>query len=192
KEKMTPGFHWIRSLRPPPAHLVAASQGVFHLHQGKVSGIALSPDGRRVVSGATNGVLWIWDVATGVPVCSPQCPDNLRCVAISPDGRQAASGSFERMIRVWDAINGQEVRCFRADWGAVFSLTFSPDGRYLVAGCTDGTIEVWDVAKGERWGVLALSAKVPLIAIAAESPNFGALLNQVEGIASVAVSPDGK
>jgi hypothetical protein len=61
-------------------------------HQERVSGVAFSPDGTRLVTGCVDGTAQIWDAATGQPI-----DDALRhggavtAVAFSPDGRHLAT-----------------------------------------------------------------------------------------------------
>src|SRR5438067_732042 len=46
KEKATPGFRWLRSLRPPAIHLGTAQKAVFSGHEERVTSVAFSPDGQ--------------------------------------------------------------------------------------------------------------------------------------------------
>lgn len=39
-------------------------------HFGPVNAVAFSPDGRRLVSGADDRSIRLWDVARGAPVCA--------------------------------------------------------------------------------------------------------------------------
>ncbi|NOZ19835.1 MAG: hypothetical protein GXP25_01970 [Planctomycetes bacterium] len=51
KEERTPGFRWVRSLRPPSVHLGTAQRAVFRGHEDVVNSVSYSPDGSRIVSG---------------------------------------------------------------------------------------------------------------------------------------------
>ncbi len=39
-------------------------------HQGRVSSVAVSPDGRRIVSGSDDNTVAVWDLETGDPIHS--------------------------------------------------------------------------------------------------------------------------
>ena len=72
-------------------------------HAGLVSAIAIFPNGRQLVSGGLDGVLSIWDVASGELV--GQLPGHGRhrtfAVAVSPDGNTIASSGLEGDVRLW-------------------------------------------------------------------------------------------
>lgn len=65
---------------------------VLEGHTNPVTAVALTPDGRRTVSGSEDRTLRLWDLNSG------QClrvlhTDSVRTVALTPDGRLAVSGS---------------------------------------------------------------------------------------------------
>ena len=63
-----------------------------------------SPDGRRVLTLAQDGVVRILDAATGeVQVRLPGYPGHTRNALFSPDGTCLASADSEGVVRVWSA-----------------------------------------------------------------------------------------
>jgi hypothetical protein len=54
KELATPGFVWLRSIRPPAAHLGSAQKAVFLGHDMGVTCVAVAPDGSRFVSASVD------------------------------------------------------------------------------------------------------------------------------------------
>ena len=72
-------------------------------HGGYVKGVAVSPDGRHVMTASFDYSLILWDLAE---------QDELRgfldhegavnAVAFLPDGRRAISGSDDGTVRLWD------------------------------------------------------------------------------------------
>jgi WD40 repeat protein/serine/threonine protein kinase len=74
----------------------------FEGHQGAVTSVCLSFDGRYALSGSTDATVKLWEIASG------QClrtfaghADAVTSVAFSADGRYALSGSADRTLRLW-------------------------------------------------------------------------------------------
>jgi WD40 repeat protein len=72
---------------------------------------AVTPDGRRVVSGSGAGPLKVWDLATRQEVAAlyGHAFAVLAC-AVTPDGRRVVSGSQDKMLKVWDLATGTRSR----------------------------------------------------------------------------------
>src|SRR6266702_1610434 len=131
--------HW------PSSELVISNGG------GCVPSIALSPDGRRIVSGSDDGTIRVWNATTGETEAGPFTGHTglVLSVAFSSDGQRIVSGSYDRTIRVWNATTGEtEAGPFTGHMGLVLSVAFSPDGQRIVSGSDDRTIRVWDATTG--------------------------------------------
>lgn len=72
-------------------------------HKGRVTGVAFTPDGRRVVTGAWDETVRFWDAATGrETACFEPRAGKINAVAVSPDGSRVAAGSLEGRVVVFD------------------------------------------------------------------------------------------
>ncbi|KAG8723034.1 hypothetical protein FRC09_005015 [Ceratobasidium sp. 395] len=70
----------------------------------KVSPVAYSPDGMRVITCPDSRTISVWDASTGLRV-GPSLTGHaseVNCVACSPDGARVASGSSDQTVRIWD------------------------------------------------------------------------------------------
>jgi WD40 repeat protein len=98
---------------------------------GTVSGMAFSPDGKRLAGAYSEG---------------------------QRSGQQRPALSIVSTVKVWDAQTGQELLSLKGGWGGV---AFSPDGKRLVSMSGGGTgpigarpgpsdVKVWDAQTGQE------------------------------------------
>jgi WD domain, G-beta repeat len=82
-----------------------AAEGAPQNRTEVVLTVAFSPDGRRIVSGADDNTLRLWDANTGQPIGAPLTghTKQVSSVAFSSDGRCIISGSHDTTLRVWPA-----------------------------------------------------------------------------------------
>jgi WD40 repeat protein len=116
-------------------------------HKGPVRSLAFSADGRRLVSGAGDGLALVWDL-TADPSPSPKkrlAGGYIKAVAISADGRRVVTGSWgpDYDARIWDLSSpfssSNPIKLTFAD--RVFDVAISPNGRWVAAGSWDLTTQ---------------------------------------------------
>ncbi len=108
----------------------------------------------------------------------------MHSMALSPDGNILASGSEDMTIRLWNMHTGEHKRTLNGHQHRVYSVAFSPDGKTLASGSDDNTIRLWNVNTGETERILTGHA--------GEFEGVDNGHSSVEGVKSVAFSPDGK
>ena len=137
-----------------------------------VLGLAFSPDGRSLVSAASDGPLLLHDLANGGSRPLGAGSSQLASVVFAPDGRWVAVGGdsgFLQAVPVDVAASAPKLGGSRS--GTVHSLAVDTAGRHLFAASVGGRIEVFRIDDGRR---LAWE----------DALEHGALL-------TMAVSPDG-
>jgi WD40 repeat protein len=119
-------------------------------HKGRVLGMSVSSDGRRVLTGGDTTVI-LWDAETGKEIRRLQGHAALISnVAFLPDGRRAVSGSHDRTVRLWDLESGQELHRYLGHPREVTWVAVSPDGRRLLSADYNGhELWLWDI-EGRR------------------------------------------
>jgi WD40 repeat protein len=133
----------------------------FKGHSGAVFGVAFSPDGGRVASVGTEGVVKVWYSATGSEILSlktgraiksPNGPNEpVSSVAWSPDGARLAAGTENGTVIIWNSANGEALRRLNQHHGELLvrDVAFSPDGACLASCGDDGKIKVWTLSNNE-------------------------------------------
>ncbi|HLJ12501.1 MAG TPA: protein kinase [Planctomycetaceae bacterium] len=132
---------------------------------GRVQAIAISDNGRYVVTGNKEGQLCLWDATLDKELRRVNVPANasapsrpgggldVRSVAFAPDNRRVLVATPQTMF-LWDIQTGEEIHHFAGPPHGSLVVGVSPDGRFAVAGggkATDGVgdLRLWDMASGD-------------------------------------------
>jgi WD40 repeat protein len=141
-----------------------------------VSQVAITPDGRHVVTGSEDHTVRIWDLSGAIPVVTRLEGHNgdVASLAISEDGRRVVTASPEdNTARVWDLSGTTPVlTLLEGHSGSVTSVAITANGRRVVTGSKDNTARLWD-----------LSGAIPAAKVL-EKNQFS--------VTSVAITPDGR
>jgi WD40 repeat protein len=133
-----------------------------------VNSAVFSPDGTRVLTGATDGSARIWDVETGkVLTVLAGHTGGVSNALFSPDGRRIVTTSepqfldqllsthkAENTVRIWDAAIGKTLVFLRGHTDGITRVAFQADGRRLLTASSDGTSRIWDTQTWQTMAVL--------------------------------------
>ncbi|KIJ14776.1 hypothetical protein PAXINDRAFT_78468, partial [Paxillus involutus ATCC 200175] len=118
-----------------------------------VDALCFYPDENKLVSGAMDGTLRIWDRKTGaVQVLGTSGHighKRVWDVDVSQDGKMVVSGSSDKTVRIWNGESGKMMHVFKGHKNLVRSVQFSRDLTRVVSGSDDGSVRVWFVETGE-------------------------------------------
>ncbi len=118
-------------------------------HKGEVHGLAISADGRRLVSGGADNTFRVIDLTNpkgddAPKPMNPPPPDPPK----PPPPKNPA-----RAAENWD-----QKFAWQAHQKSVRSAMFSPDGKYLATGGDDGRVHIWDAATAKSLRELGANA----------------------------------
>ncbi len=116
--------------------------------------VAVSPDGRALVSQDDSGRVRLWETATVKERRNFGEWDEHRAgLAFSADGRLLVAASRDGNVLVWDLVEDRELprlNMGRLGHHAHVPLVFSPDGRLLASIKDDTTILLWPAPTAPR------------------------------------------
>jgi WD40 repeat protein len=109
-----------------------------------VTALAVTPDGKQVISASMDHTLKVWELDSGRELRTLRGHTNfVNAVAVAPDGRRAASASTDNTVRIWDVASGRELITMAAHSDPVHAVAWSQDGKYLLSAGTDLIIQVY-------------------------------------------------
>ena len=121
-------------------------------HFGRVTALAFSPDGTRLVSSGQHGTVKVWDAGEARVVLdldrAAGHKGHVLGAAYCRDGRRIATAGEDGTVRLWDAATGRPGPVLRGHEAAVSAVAFSPDGSRLASAGRDGVLKLWDPATG--------------------------------------------
>jgi WD40 repeat protein/serine/threonine protein kinase len=155
------GWEWDRI-----NHTLDQSEMSIATGQDGIVSLALSPDGKRVVSSGWDMTIKVWDMAKGSELVTIKVGDkkaylqalyhgdldgwrqarlNLAwSIAFSPNGKQIASGHESGEIKIWDAATGKQLKTLQAHKNPIDSIAFSLDGKRMASRAYE--IKLWDTS----------------------------------------------
>lgn len=128
----------------------ASGQTILELdgHRDRVRSVALSRDGKKIVTGSDDQTVKIWDADSGRNLLTvPDQQDAVLGVDFSPDAARIVVVARDQPAKVWDAANGKEIHSFRGN--QVVCVSYSPDGKKIATGAHSGAVQLWDAHEGK-------------------------------------------
>ncbi|MDX2116911.1 MAG: WD40 repeat domain-containing serine/threonine protein kinase [Planctomycetota bacterium] len=106
--------------------------------------MCLSPDGTRLASGDSAGLLKLWDTRTGVLLREAKGHDGaIHRIVFSPDGRRIFTGGWDSVARVWVADTLEQLLLLRGHQYMLYHIELTQDGRTLITSSQDRKLRFW-------------------------------------------------
>ncbi len=142
--------------------------------EGYVRAICFAPCGNRVVTGAEDALVRIWDIGQQTIICTLHGHED--CVyGIDWKDKVIVSGGGDRRICLWDPVS-QNCTLILSMGDIVSCVSLSPSSQWVVAGSYGGSIGMWRCSDGH----------------AVDGFKDSGTHAHVDGVYSVAYSPNGK
>jgi WD40 repeat protein len=134
-------------------------------HEPRVTSIAVTADGSRIVGNAENDAQ-VWDANSGAELIRLKGhTEDIVSVAVTADGARIVTGSNDNTARIWDGTMGAELAVLKGHERTVSGVAIADDGEHVVTGSYDNTVRIWDgktgaelaVAKAHKSGIFGVA-----------------------------------
>jgi WD40 repeat protein len=161
------------------------------------TGLALSPDGKMMVTTHRDGSVWLRD-GQGKQLRMCQGKERRVSVAVAPEGKLVAAVGQQSFVSMWTGKTGKIASFVPGHRGGTLAVAISADGKLLATGGRDRMVRILDLGKREElrlpsghtaWvcavafspdGKLLVSATIEGD-VYVWSPHSGRLLAELEG-----------
>jgi WD40 repeat protein len=135
--------------------------------------LAVTPDGERVITGSSAGLLRLRHLTTGEQLWEAQVHKNtLLSAVVTPDGRYVVTSSEDRTVCACSIANGQIERTWGPFPFPVTSVAMAPDGKQLVFAGWNMTVQVSDFSTGAPQYELDRLALECLVAVSPDGQHI--------------------
>lgn len=140
-------------------------------HEGNVTSLSLSADGKRLVSCSSDDTVKTWDAQKGGAALRTITGGgrvvDVSAVAISRDGLRFATSHLDNAIRLWEFDrNAEPIATLRGHEGGIDALLLNGDGSRIASAGIDGTIRVWEVRRANESRLIHASSHMQTTPVA--------------------------
>ncbi len=117
----------------------------MYSHDGRVNGLAWSPDNKYIASASSDHWILIRDALTGITASSYGISRKgmKNCVAWAPNGKHIASGGNDKTVDLWSVATKSSSFVYHGHVGYVTAVAWSPDSTRIASASVDRTVQVW-------------------------------------------------
>ena len=114
-------------------------------HDGRVNGLAWSPDSKYIASASSDHWVLIGDALTGTKAYAygVHRKGMKNCVAWAPNGKHIASGGNDKTVELWSMVTKGSSFVYHGHIGYVTAVAWSPDSTRIASAGVDRTVQVW-------------------------------------------------
>jgi len=141
-------------------------------HTDRVNSVAITPNGKRILSASEDKTIRVWDAQTGQELTILEGhKKGVMEITVLSDGQKAVSGSDDKTLKLWDINSVKCIKTFEGHIDEVQCVAVTKNGKYAVSGSGDKTIKYWNLETGEC---------------------LKTLTGHTDDVSSIQVTPDGR
>lgn len=123
-------------------------------HEGSVQSIALTPDGRYILTGSADGKAKLWERDKSDPLRTfegNESESTVSAVALTPDAKYMATGTENDdgiyLGHFWERDKSAPDTLGMNDEETVSAISVTPDGKFVLIGTVEGSVSLWERGK---------------------------------------------
>jgi hypothetical protein len=129
----------------------SGTQMVVLEHTGRAAALAISNDGKWIITGGDDRSAKIFDSQTGeLKFVLPDHRSEVTAVALSPDGRLALTGDLRGRVALWDIKTQKIVQELNGHARARITGAAFVDANRVITSSADNSVAQWNVETGKE------------------------------------------
>ncbi|XGV96026.1 MAG: WD40 repeat domain-containing protein [Leptolyngbya sp. BL-A-14] len=145
-------------------------------HWAGVTAVAISPDGRFLISGSRDETIIVWDWWAQEAIHTLKAHSFIYAITVSEDGETFAIRGRDRIVKAWDLRRGRQIRPEKGTLRTIASVTLTDD-RHLISSSQNG-IKIWNLKTGRE--LCTLQGHTSLVTAVAISPDHHLIISGSE------------
>jgi WD40 repeat protein len=125
----------------------------FKGHRSAITGVAICNDGNFAITGALDGSIRYWEVASGKAI--KHWSINIKHISFSPDGRYALIHDIHNKLILWDLKSDRILKECLLSEGEINTVAFHSQVKILL-GLSDGSLRLYGITNSYRPSIAEL------------------------------------
>jgi WD40 repeat protein len=117
-------------------------------HRSGVTAVAISPDGRWLITGSRDETIKVWDWWAQEEVFTLNARSFIYAITVSADGETFAIRGRDQTVKAWCLRTGRQIRPEKGALRAIASVTLTDD-RHLISS-SQNAIKIWNLKTGRE------------------------------------------
>ena len=156
-----------RALQTYDSYVLFEELATLKGHASGVTAVAISPDGRSLISGSRDEIIKVWDWWAQEEIFTLRAHSFVYAITVSPDGETFAIRGRDHVIKAWNLSTGQQIRPEKGALRTIASVTLTDD-RHLISS-SQNAIKIWNLKTGRELCTLhGHTSLVTAVAISAD------------------------